>query len=339
MGFLDRLFGRRKESELSERHEIGELREKGLEAARVGDLRSAVGHWTLAASAEPKNAEIHFLLAAARHVLRDLENSASEYRTTIRLDPRYVEAHLDFAELLVRDALEGMKQTGQKFTLGQALRRFGYYRDVLTSLATCELLIQKATEDTTAVNELRALEWRDGLQRLLGDEMRNAAPMAGIAGPPTYRSPCDWLRSMKFSPDEIIKLTPKGLMDRLSEYIDGRSAVYVLDPVMAARPEIVTLLKERKLPHTQITPSMSDQEIQEALRHLAPGEILLAGIQRVALGRDFPWVYAESWNRFVLVVLHPELLVLPELLGTLARTSTLSFQSVQRVHLYVELSY
>jgi hypothetical protein len=293
-------------------------------------MRSAVEHWTLAVSAEPNDAEIHFLLAAALHVLRDFDNSASEYRTTIRLMPCYLEAHLDFAELLVRDALDRLRDTGQFCTLGEALQGFGYYRDVLTSLATCEQLLHM-------VEEPRALLSRRQLERLLGDEMKNATPVGGATGAPVYRPPYEWLRCMGFGPDEIIKLPPKGLTDRLADFVDGRTAVYVLGYGAPQQPQMLKLLKERELPHAQISTAMKDNEIQGVIRNLAPGEILLASMRRVALGRDFPWVCSESITRFVLVVLDPEFLLFPELLGTLARTSTLP--SVERVQLFVDLSY
>jgi len=66
---------------------------------------------------------------------------------------------------------------------------------------------------------------------------------------------------------------------------------------------------------------MDDVTVRRTLAKLTNGAILLASTERVSLGSDFPWVESPMYNHLTLIVLNPDSLVLPELLGVLARTS------------------
>ena len=80
--------------------DVDELRNKGLQAAKIGDLNSAIKSWTSVISVQSDNTEIHLLLAASLQALHNVDSSAKHYRLVIKLQPQNIEAHLNLAMLL-----------------------------------------------------------------------------------------------------------------------------------------------------------------------------------------------------------------------------------------------
>lgn len=78
---------------------------EGKKAVEAQDWKRAVEHLSKAASAEPKNADIHNWLGFANRKLGNLEAAFSAYNEALKLDPRHRNAHeyIGEAYLLVND--------------------------------------------------------------------------------------------------------------------------------------------------------------------------------------------------------------------------------------------
>jgi len=303
--------------------DVNELRDKGLQAAKDGDLNNAIKSWTSAISAQSDNAEIHFLLAASFQVLHNIDSSAKHYRKVIELQPKNIEAHLDLAILLSTYAIQKMSRTGQKFTAEQALQEYGYYEEVINALATC----QNFSCDLQTISDHL---W--DYQSLLGSPFMSSKMEVSIEGKPVYVSPVDWLNNMKFPPECFIE--GRNISDVLADFKGSDCVAYVL--AHSPFPDNFSrLLKKRKQKHTLIGPTMNDNMIKSAISQIHPGHVLLANIQRVALSSDYSWIENTSWARLVLILVNPNSMLLSELLGAFLRTSPQSVQATQRDFLFV----
>ena len=169
-------------------------------------------------------------------------------------------------------------------------------------------------------------------QLLLGSAITSANLEVNIEGEPVYKSPIDWLNQMEFPPDCFIK--GKNVSDVLADVMGSDCVAYIL--AHAPFPgNFANLLKRRKQKHTLIGPAMKDNMIKSALGQIDRGHVLLADIERVALSSDFLWIENTSWDRLFLILVNPNSMLLPELLGAFLRTSPLSTHDIQRDYLFV----
>jgi tetratricopeptide (TPR) repeat protein len=81
-------------------------RERGLDAAALGNWPEAVKNFRLAVEAEPGYAAMRVNLGAALERVRDARGALEQYEEALRLDPRLAEAHYGLADVLERGGRE-----------------------------------------------------------------------------------------------------------------------------------------------------------------------------------------------------------------------------------------
>jgi hypothetical protein len=321
--------GKHEELAAGELQSNPDVRERGLQAAKTGDLPAAQALWESAISSCPSDAEALFLLAAAFHAQGEVTRSAESYRKVLELQPRNIEAHYDLGKLLTDAAVEKMSKTGQKFTMQMALQAYGYEEAVLCSFKTCDVMRREFSSSewkSSAAFDERLQHYRNHL----GAALLTAKPANGIDGPPVYRRPSDWLGAMCFAPAAFVTASRSSLADAIEPLMRPNGVVFVLGEYSLLR-DLSRGLSRKKKEHTEIGPMMDDATVRRALAKLTNGAILLASAERVSLGSDFPWVESPLYRQLTLIVLAPDSLVLPELLGVLGRTSMSKVEHGERI--------
>ena len=81
-------------------------RERGLDAAAIGNWTEAVKNFRLAVDADPGHAGMRVNLAAALERVSDARGALEQYEQALRLDPDLAEAHFGLADLLERGGRE-----------------------------------------------------------------------------------------------------------------------------------------------------------------------------------------------------------------------------------------
>jgi tetratricopeptide (TPR) repeat protein len=77
-------------------------RERGLDAAAVGNWREAAEHYRRAVEADPNYAAMRVNLGTALERVGDARGALEQYRAALALDPRLAEAHYGLGDLLER---------------------------------------------------------------------------------------------------------------------------------------------------------------------------------------------------------------------------------------------
>jgi tetratricopeptide (TPR) repeat protein len=77
-------------------------RERGLDAAAVGNWREAVDHYRRAVEADPSYAAMRVNLGTALERVGDARGALEQYQEALRLDPRLAEAHYGLGDLFER---------------------------------------------------------------------------------------------------------------------------------------------------------------------------------------------------------------------------------------------
>ncbi len=124
------------------------------------------------------------------------------------------------------------------------------------------------------------------------------------------------------------------MSDLLGDLKSSESVAYVL--AHAPYPDnFSTLLKRRNQKHILVGPTMSDFQVWNIVTDLRPGDVLLADIERwLWLGTSLE-LKKPLWRRLILILVNPDSMLLPELLGALMQTSILNIQGEQRDCLFV----
>ena len=222
-----------------------------------------------------------------------------------------------------------MSKTGQQFTMEDALQYYDYHEEALRSFATCQKLGKKFKGKVIS-NHL------SHYQRFLGAALSWAEPIKGIKDRALYRTPAEWLRKMDFPSKSYKKVTLSGCLEDIHKSMKSDSVAFIL-----AHPRTLKnfsdFLKQNKQKQTMVEPSMNNSKVKKIISRLSSGTFLLADIERVSLASDFSWIVNPSWNQLVLVLLNPDLMLLPELLGAIARTAIFNIKGAQRICFFAKL--
>jgi rhomboid protease GluP len=95
---------------------LGDLINKGVEAAKAGNDDQAIAKYREAIAVDPKDPIAHFNLALALHRKEDLAGAEKEVRRALELDPKLKNGWLVLSEIL--------EATGKKDESSRALERF-----------------------------------------------------------------------------------------------------------------------------------------------------------------------------------------------------------------------
>jgi tetratricopeptide (TPR) repeat protein len=157
------------------------FRERGLDAAAVGNWREAAEHYRRGVEADPNYAAMRVNLAVAFERIGDPRGALEQYRSALGLDPRLAEAHYGLGGLLERagrdqDAIEEYRSAVTEspafaaghLKLADALRRTDRLEEALSQYR--EVLALEPADAPARFGEAMALvrleRWGEAVERL-----------------------------------------------------------------------------------------------------------------------------------------------------------------------------